>query len=43
MKSLSQLYLSYIHSYDNYANIVWTSTSQTRLKNTGQAETCSEI
>ena len=31
-KCLLKLYFSYIHSYINYANIVWSSTSHTKLK-----------
>ena len=33
---LKNLYLSFIHSYLNYGNIVWASTSTTKLKNTSQ-------
>ena len=31
-KCLLMIYFSFIHSYINYGNIVWTSTSQTKLK-----------
>ena len=30
--ALKNLYLSFIHSYLNYGNIVWASTSRTKLK-----------
>ena len=29
---LKQLYFSFIHSYVNYANIAWTSTSKSKLE-----------
>ena len=29
---LNQLYFSFIHSYVNYANIAWTSTSKSKLE-----------
>ena len=31
--ALKSLYFSFIHSYLNYGNIVWASTSTTKLKN----------
>ena len=31
-ESLKSIYFSYIHTYLNYANIVWASTSPTKLK-----------
>ena len=31
-ESLESIYLSYIHSYLNYANIAWASTNPTKLK-----------
>ena len=30
--ALKNLYFSFIHSYMNYGNIVWASTSRTKLK-----------
>ena len=30
-KCLSMIYFSFIHSYVNYGNIAWVSTSQTKL------------
>ena len=39
-KCPSQLYFSYIHSYINYANIAWASTSHTKfLKNQSRRNT----
>ena len=34
--ALKNLYFSFIHSYLNYGNIVWASTSRTKLKKTSQ-------
>ena len=31
-KSLKSIYFAYIHSYLNYANIVWATTNRTKLK-----------
>ena len=32
-KCLKEIYFAYIHAYLNYANIAWTSTHKTKLKN----------